>query len=268
MQRSGSYMNNGLGKGSSPTPFEPVRDAYRLHIPPAALERLCDLAQVHAHFRPTFANAMRELLAKSHRWHRMASRSVEMDAVAKELGQVVKDARKLKEDIDKLSPQARMTLGLYALRLDKFSELDPHEAARNQIEDLVNLGGSGQAGPKVGQLSWAAGRIESAAATETWPKPKSGGLAPWKIGGNPNTPFIETFDRFVIELSKAVQACNSPLQFDPNNISSDLTAFLEAAAAHLPSGFVPDEVFHPEENGKAAGDSRMKKLTAFWSKTP
>ena len=153
-------MSNGLGRGSSPTPFEPVRDAYRLQVPQAALERLCDLAQVHAHFRPTFANAMRELLAKSHRWHRMASRSVEMDAVAKELGQIGKDARKLKDDLDKLSPQARMTLGLYALRLDKFGELDPAEAVRNQIEDLVNAGGTEQAGPKVGQLSWVAGRIE------------------------------------------------------------------------------------------------------------
>lgn len=260
-------MSNGLGRGSSPTPFEPVRDAYRLQVPQAALERLCDLAQVHAHFRPTFANAMRELLAKSHRWHRMASRSVEMDAVAKELGQIAKDARKLKDDLDKLSPQARMTLGLYALRLDKFGELDPAEAVRNQIEDLVNAGGTEQAGPKVGQLSWVAGRIELAAVTETWPKPKSGGLAPWKNGAGRNTPRIDTFNRFVAELGKAVQACSSPLQFEPETMSSGLVAFLEAAVPLLPEGFIPDEVFQPEEPAKGAGDSRLKKL-AFWSKTP
>ena len=263
-------MSNGSGPGtgSAPNPFEPVRDAFRFQVPSAALERLCDLAQVPAHFRPTFANAMRELLARSHRWHRMASRSVEMDTVAKELGQIAKDARKLKESIDKLSPQARLTLGVYALRLDQSSEADQPETVRNQIEDLVNQGGASQAGPKVAQLSWVAGRIESAAATETWPRPKNGALAAWKNGGSRNTPYIETFNRFVAELSQIAQSCNSPLHFDPNNMNSYLVSFLEAAATQLPAGFIPDEVFNPEPADKAASNSRLKKLTAFWSKQP
>ena len=168
-------MSNGndLDRGPTPSVFEPVRDAFHYKLPAPALERLCDLAQVPAHYRPTLANSLTQLFAKAQRWHRIAARSVEMDTVAKELDRVTKAARRLKEDIDKLSPQARATLGLYALRLDQFSEADPQEAVRNQIEDLVNAGGYGHAGPKVAQLSWAAGRIEAAAATETWPRPKS-----------------------------------------------------------------------------------------------
>ena len=69
------------------------------------------------------------------------------------------------------------------------------------------------------------------------------------------------------ELAKAVQACSSPLQFEPDTMSSGLVAFLEAAVPLLPEGFIPDEVFQPEEPAKGAGDSRLKKL-AFWSKAP
>ena len=262
-------MSNGSDRdrGPSSSVFEPVRDAFRFKLPPAALERLCDLAQVHAHFRPTFANAITELFAKAQRWHRIAARSVEMDAVAKELDRISKDARKLKEDIDKLSPQARATLGLFALRLDQFSEADQHETVRSQIEDLVNAGGYGQAGPKGAQLSWVAGRIESAAATETWPRPRTGPLGAWKNGGDQKTPLFDTFYRFVTELGRIVQACGSPLHFVPDNMTNDLTAFLEAATPLLPNGFIPPEVFQKEEPGaKPASDSRLKKLTAFWSK--
>ncbi|MGO9483438.1 MAG: hypothetical protein ACLPX9_02475 [Rhodomicrobium sp.] len=257
---------NGLGNGSSPSPFEPVRDAFRFQVPPAALERLCDLAKVPAHYRPTFANSITGLFAQAHRWHRIAARSAEMDAVADELGRVARDARKLKQTIEKLTPQARTAFGLYALRLEKFSEADSHESVRNQIEDLVNSGASGQAGPKVAQLIWAAGRIESAAATETWPRQRKGMPPLWKTGSGPGreTPHAATFSHFVIELGKAIQACNSPLQFEPDNIDGGLTAFLEAAAPHLPNEFIPKEVLSPDQGGKAAGDSRLKKLTAFW----
>ena len=145
-------MSNGndLDRGPTPSVFEPVRDAFHYKLPAPALERLCDLAQVPAHYRPTLANSLTQLFAKAQRWHRIAVRSVEMDTAAKELDRVAKSARKLKEDIDKLSPQARATLGLYALRLDQFSEADQHEAVRNQIEDLVNAGGYGQSGPEGG----------------------------------------------------------------------------------------------------------------------
>ena len=261
-------MSSGSRLGGHPglSPFEPYRDAFGFKVPSAALERLCDLAVVPAHYRPTFANAMNGIFAKSQRWHRMASRAIEMDNVGKELAQVAKDARKLKEDLDKLSPQARMALGLYALRLDQFAEADASEAVRNQIEDLVNQGASGQAGPKVGQLSWAAGRIEAAASTETWAKPKNGALSSWKNSSSRYSPRVETFELFVIEVGRAAQSCNSPLQFDPGNINGDLIAFLEAARPHLPAGFIPDEVFNPEPAAsKPAPSSGLKKL-AFWSK--
>jgi hypothetical protein len=259
-------MSSGSGLGGQPglSPFEPYRDAFGFKVPSGALERLCDLAAVPAHYRPTFANAMNGIFAKSQRWHRMASRSIEMDAVSKELVQVAKDARKLKEDLDKLSPQARMALGLYALRLDQFGDPDGHETARNQIEDLVNHGASGQAAAKVGQLSWTAGRIEAAATTETWAKPKNGSLTPWKASVR-HQPRADTFNMFVIEVGRAAQACNSPLLFDPDNINGDLIAFLEAARPLLPAGFIPDEVFNPEPAAKPASSSGLKKL-AFWSK--
>jgi hypothetical protein len=262
-------MSNGsdLNRGPASSVFEPVRDAFRFKLPPAALERLCDLAQVHAHFRPTFANSITDLFAKAQRWHRIAVRSVEMDAVAKELDRIVKGARKLKEDIDRLGPQARATLGLFALRLDQFSEADQHDSVRNQIEDLVNAGGYGQAGPKVAQLSWIAGRIEAAAATETWPRPRTGPLGSWKNGGETRNPLVDTFNRFVSELGKIVSACGSPLHFVPDNMTADLTAFLEAATPLLPKGFIPQEVFQKEEPGaKPPADSRLKKLTSLWSK--
>lgn len=262
-------MSNGNNtqRGPAPSVFEPARDAFRFKLPPAALERLCDLAQVHAHYRPTFANAITELFAKAQRWHRMAVRSVEMDGVAKELDKIVKGARKLKEDIDKLGPQARATLGLYALRLDQFSEADQHETVRSQIEDLVNAGGYGQAGPKVAQLSWIASRIEAAAATETWPRPRTGPLGAWKNGGETKNPLLDTFNRFVGELGRIVSSCGSELHFAPGNMTDELTAFLEAATPLLPNGFIPQEVFQKEEPGaKPASDSRLKKLTAFWSK--
>jgi hypothetical protein len=256
---------SGLGRHPGAGPFEPYRDSFGFKVPAQALERLCDLAAVPAHYRPTFANAMNGIFAKSQRWHRMASRSIEMDGASKELAQVAKDARKLKESIDKLSPQARMTLGLYALRLDQFAEAEAPEAVRNEIEDLVNHGAVSQTGAKVGQLSWAAGRIEAAAQTETWPKPKNGSLTPWKNNVR-FAPRADTFNMFVIEVGKAAQACNSPLQFDPDNINSDLIAFLEAAQPLLPPGFIPDEVFNPEPAAsKPAPSSGLKKL-AFWSK--
>jgi hypothetical protein len=262
-------MTSGSGLGRQPglSPFEPFRDSFGFKLPSPALERLCDLAAVPAHYRPTFANAMNGIFAKSQRWHRMASRAIEMDGVGKELAQVAKDARKLKESLDKLSPQARMALGLYGQRLDQFPETEPHEAVRNQIEDLVNVGAAAQAGAKVAQLSWAAGRIEAAANTETWAKPKNGALASWKSsGGGRFAPRAETFELFVTEVGRAAHACNSPLQFDPANITGDLIAFLEAAQPHLPAGFIPDEVFNPEPAAaKPAPSSGLKKL-AFWSK--
>ncbi len=69
---------------------------------------------------------------------------MEWNTAAKELDRVAKAARRLKEDIDKLYPQARATLGLYALRLDQFSEADPEEAVRNQVEGLRQRGGDGR----------------------------------------------------------------------------------------------------------------------------
>src|SRR5579862_7655372 len=115
-------MSNGKDQVSGMTrkTFEPIRDGHRFQIPPAALEQLSDLARIPAHYRPTFANLLIELFAKAHRWHRLASRSVEMDTVAKELDRVAKGARRLKGDFDKLSDKGRFTLGLYATRLERF----------------------------------------------------------------------------------------------------------------------------------------------------
>ena len=104
IERSGSRMSfgNGLAGGESRDPFEPIPDTRRFEIPPAALELLSDLARIPAHYRPTFANSIVELFAKAYRWHRMANRSVEMDASSKELNRVAREARKLKKSIDKL----------------------------------------------------------------------------------------------------------------------------------------------------------------------
>jgi hypothetical protein len=84
-------------EGAFPNLFEPIRDTFRFEIPPAALERLSDLAKVPAHYRPTFANLIVELFAKAHRLHLLANRSVAMNVAAKELDRVAKDARKLKK---------------------------------------------------------------------------------------------------------------------------------------------------------------------------
>ena len=100
---------NGFAEALSADPFEPGRHQIRVEIPQPVLERLSDLAGIPAHYRPTFANSLRELFGQSHRWHRIARRSVEMDSAAKELGRIAKDARKLKTKIDKLSKQARVT---------------------------------------------------------------------------------------------------------------------------------------------------------------
>ena len=133
-------MSNGnaLVRVTPANPFEPAREAFRFEMPPAAVERLCDLAKIPAHYRPTFANSIKQLFAKARRWHRIALRAVEMDAVSRELGRVAREARKLQKSIDGLSERARMTLGLYALRLDQFGEAEAHETVRNQIEDLLN----------------------------------------------------------------------------------------------------------------------------------
>jgi hypothetical protein len=255
---------NGLVKGASPDPFEPVRESHRFKISPAALERLSDLAKIPAHYRPTFANSVVELFAKSHRWHRIAGRSIQMDAATKELGRVANDARKLKNKIDKLSKQARGTFGLYALRLEQFDEADSHEAVRNQIEDILHSGSFDRAVQKVEYLSWTVGRIASAAATETWPKRPNSSMAASKRGKGTKAPYVDTFNRFVIELDQVVRACNSPLRFEPNDMTDGLTAFLEAASAHLPNGFIPEDVFYTGQNSKRTVGSRLKRLMPFW----
>lgn len=255
---------SGLAEGASPNLFEPVRENFRFEIPPAILERLSDLAGIPAHYRPTFANSIIELFAKAHRWHRMANRSVEMDAAAKELNRIAKEAGKLKKNIDKLSPQARMTLGLYALRLDQFGEAESDEAVRNQIEALLQAGSSGQAIPKVDYLSWAVGRIGSAAATKTWSKRQNGNPAPWQGADSSKNPHIDTFNRFIVELREAVRACNGAPGFEQYDISDGLRAFLKAASSCLPDGFIPNEVLYPAENGSHAAVSRRKGLMSFW----
>ena len=163
---------NGSAEALSADPFAQGRHQIRVEIPQSALERLCCLAGIPAHYRPTFANSLRELFGQSHRWHRMATRSVEMDSAANELGRIAKDARKLKAKIDRLSKQARVTLGLHALRLDRYGEAESHETVRDQIEDILCSGNLDQAVQKVGYLAWAVGRLGSAAGAETWPRPQ------------------------------------------------------------------------------------------------
>jgi hypothetical protein len=262
-------MSNGnaLVRVTPANPFEPAREAFRFEMPPAAVERLCDLAKIPAHYRPTFANSIKQLFAKARRWHRIALRAVEMDAVSRELGRVAREARKLQKSIDGLSERARMTLGLYALRLDQFGEAEAHETVRNQIEDLLNGGSLEQASPKVDYLSWTAGRLGSAAATETWPKPQNGNPALWGSGNsNRSTPHLDTFNGFVIELGNMVRACNSPLSFQPDAISDGLRTFLEAAKPYLPDGFIPDEAFDTGEETKRTGSSPLNRLTSFWQR--
>jgi hypothetical protein len=256
---------NGLVQAESADPFEPVRDALRFQIPSAALEQLSSVAKIPAHYRPTFANSLIELFAKTRRWNRLACRSIEMDAAAKELGRIAKEARKLKETVDKLSGPARVTLGLYVARLEQFGETESPEAMRNQIEDLLQGGGTGQALQKVDYLSWAVGRILSAAATETWPKRQKESPAPWKRGVSRNGPHIDTFDRFVIELGGTVRACNGALRIEQDNPNDDLTIFLRAASAYLPEGFIPWDVLEPRPDGKSTSNSPLKKLMSFWS---
>ncbi|HZV21498.1 MAG TPA: hypothetical protein VE986_08135, partial [Hyphomicrobiales bacterium] len=239
-----SYGKDRVG-GMTRNPFEPIREGHRFEIPPAALERLSDLARIAAHYRPTFANLLIELFAKAHRWHRLATRSVEMDAVAKELDRIARGARKLKSDIDKLGDNARLTLGLYALRLERFGEVGSHESVRNQIEDLLQSGSANHSLQKVEALSRIIDRIASAAATETWPKPKTGFLPPWKTENGRSTPYIDTFNRFVTELGEAVRTCKGAVRFEHNAISDDLRAFLKAASPYLPNSFTPQEVFAP-----------------------
>jgi len=257
-------MRNGSGliDGASPNPFEPVRDTLRLEIPQAILERLSDLARIPAHYRPTFANSIVELFAKAHRWHRMATRSVEMTAAAKELNRVAKEARKLKKNIDRLGAQARMTLGLYALRLDEFGEAESHEAIRNQIEALLQAGISGQAIQKVDYLSWAVGRIGSAAATETWSKGQND-PAPWQSRDS-KSPYVDTFNRFIVELGETVRACNGAPGFEQYNLGDGLRTFLKAASSYLPNGFIPKEALYPPANGNHAAVSPRKGLMSFW----
>jgi hypothetical protein len=255
---------SGLAEGASPSLFEPVRQTLRFEIPPAILERLSDLARIPAHYRPTFANSIVELFAKAHRWHRMATRSVEMDAAAKELDRVVKEAQKLKKNIDKLSEQARMALGLYALRLDQFGEADSHETVRNQIEALLQAGSSGQAVQKVDYLSWAVGRIGSAAATVTWSKQQNGSPAPRQSYESCKRPHVDTFNRFIMELGEVVRACNGAPEFEQYDIGDGLRAFLKAASSYLPNGFTPKEVLYPPANGNRAAGSPRKGFMSFW----
>src|SRR5262249_11658124 len=177
-----------------------------------------------------------------------------------------KEGRKVKENIDKLSDQARVTLGLYVLRLEQFGETESHEAMRNQIEDLLQGGGAGQAVQKVDYLSWAVARIQSAAATETWPKQQKDSPEPWKRGVSRTGPHIDTFGRFVAELVGTVRACNGMLRIEQHNPNDDLTAFLKAATSYLPTGFIPWDVLEPSPNGKSApSSSPLKKLMSFWS---
>jgi hypothetical protein len=258
-------MSNGDGRAlatASPNPFEPIRNSLRFVVPPPEMERLCELARIPAHYRPTFANAISELFAKSHRWHRMAIRSVEMDKAAKELAGVAKDALKLKSRIDKLGGLARTTLGLYALRLDNYGEADSHETAREQIEELLRSGFMDQALQKVEYLSWAVGRIEAAATTETWPQADKGEKTPWK---SIPTPLVHTFNRFVIELGEVVRGCNSPLVFDPAEITLSLVAFLKAATPFLPTEFVPKEVYEAGEPKEPVVSASPLKKLMFWS---
>jgi hypothetical protein len=256
---------NGVVLAASADPFEPVREVLRVQIPPAAMEQLSNVSKIPAHYRPTFANSLIELFAKARRWNRLACRSVEMDAAAKELGRIAKEARKIKENIDKLSGQARVTLGLYVTRLEQFGETESHEAMRNQIEDLLQTGGAGQALQKVDYLSWAVGRIQSAAATETWPKHHKDSAVPWKRGASRTGPHIDTFDRFVAELVGTVRTCHGALWIEQNNPNDDLTAFLQAASPYLPSGFIPWDVLEPSPNGKSPSTSPLKKLRSLWS---
>jgi hypothetical protein len=269
MRRGGGGMNKGNGSAEAlaPDPFEPIRHHLRIEIPQPDMDRLCTVAQVHAHYRPTFANALRALLAKAHRWHRIASRSVAMNEAAKELAIVARDAIKLKARIEKLSPQARAALGLYALRLDRYGETESHEALRDQIEEILHAGGVDQAFQKVEYLSWSAGRIGSAATTETW-LPSDGKNAARKRGGDSATPHVETFHHFVNELGDILQACGSPLRFDPANVDENLAAFLEAASPFLPDGFVPESVFGREPAERQGGRSPLRKLRSLWARRP
>jgi hypothetical protein len=155
-----------------------------------------------------------------------------------------------------------VSFGLYTLRLEQFDKADSHETVRDQIEQLLHSGGFDQAVHRVDHLSWEVGRMESAAATETWPKRQKGSRAPWKSDNK--TPQIDTFNRFVIELGKAVRACHGPIRFEPHNINDDLTAFLKAAAPYLPNKFIPEEVFGAGGRDKRSLASRLKKLTALW----
>ncbi|MGA7325871.1 MAG: hypothetical protein WBX25_15635 [Rhodomicrobium sp.] len=260
-------MGNGAGlaEGASSNPFEPIRDAFRFDIPPAALERLSGLANIPAHYRPTFANSMIELFAKAHRWHRMASRSVGMNEVANELDRVAKAARKLKKNVDALSKQARLTLGLYALRLEQFGEANSPETSRNQIEDLLNRESIELAVQKVDHLSAVVGRIGSASATETWPKRQKGNPASRRKDNNRTTPYVETFNRFVLELGDVVRACNGALRLEQDNIGDDVKAFFEAASPYLPNEFIPTDVFHAAQDRGRAKGPRLKMLTSLWS---
>src|SRR5271165_2505208 len=202
-----------LAKTLPGDPFAEGRHQVRVEIPQSALERLSGLAGIPAHDRPTFANSLRELFAQSHRWHRIATRSVEMDSAAQELGQIAKDARKLKAKIDKLSEPARLTLGLHALRLDQYGEAEAHETVRDQIEDILCSGNLDQAVQKAGYLAWAVGRLGSAAGAETWSSVQRDGPARWKNADSRMTPHLDTFDHFVIELVKAIEACNGSVRF-------------------------------------------------------
>jgi hypothetical protein len=252
---------NGSAEASTPDPFEPIRQPLRFEIPQSDMDRLCTVAQVHTHYRPTFANALLALLAKAHRWHRIASRTVAMNEAAKELGRLAKDALKLKAKIDRLSPQARSALGLYALRLDRYGEADSYETMRDQIEELLQAGGVEQAVQKVDYLSWSIGRMETAATTETWPQSESKDAA-----GGP-TPHLDTFKCFVIELGEMLQTCKSPLRYDPDHPDEFLAAFLEAASPFLPQGFVPEGVFGGQDDKKERR-SPLRKLRSLWSKRP
>jgi hypothetical protein len=253
---------NGLDEEWSADAFEPGGRPSRVEFPQPSLDRLSGLAGIPAHYRPTFANLLRELFGQAHLWHRIATRSVEMDAAAKELGRIAKDAQKLKASIDGLSKQARATLGLHALRLDHFGEAGPHEAAPGQIEDVLRSVGLDQAMQKVEYLSWVLSQLGSAAAAKTWPTPENGGSARWKNAGG-RAPHLDTFDRFVIELGKAIEACNSPVRFDPNETDAHLLAFLEEAAPYLPDGFVPQEVFEKRQNGERDASLRLKRFSFF-----
>jgi hypothetical protein len=261
----GGGMNNDreIADAAKLNQFELIRHPQRLDIPQPAIDRLCAAAQIPAHYRPTFVNALHTLIAKSHRWHRMASRSVEMDETAKELGAVVRDALKLKNRIDKLGPQARTALGLYALRLDRYGETESHEAVREQIEELLQHGGLEQAQQKAEYLSWSAGRVASAATTETWPTGEGKEAA--RKRGNRARPHADTFNHFVAELSDLVRGCNSPVRFDPGEPGGSLAAFLEAALPFLPGGFVPAEVFGAQAE-KPASRSPLSKLKLLWSR--